>query len=144
MAKEIQIIGWCDGPHETRVRSTIERTVALDGQRPIALDLCQDHNAAFSAVEELLEFGEPVAVDSVQRRGVGRPPKSGRPASGGQAHPMVASECQFPGCNKGPHGGPFIAQSRTGLGAHMTRSHKIGLGEFERAKPSTDTEPVVN
>lgn len=131
MSKEVQIIGWCDGEHATRTHSDVERVVALDGGRPVALDLCSEHDQLFEQLFVLMENGSPVAVDPTERRGPGRPPK----ARGGQ-HPMVESTCEFPGCDKGPGGKAFVAQSRTGLGAHMTRSHSVSLGEFERATPA--------
>lgn len=124
MSKEVQILAYCDGDHPHRTPATTEHTITLDDGKPVVMDVCDEHDALFIQLAALMEVGSPAAVE----------PKA-KAKTGGAYHVKQDTPCGFPGCNKGPHNGPFVAQSRTGLGAHMTKQHGVTLRDFELANP---------
>jgi hypothetical protein len=109
--KEVQVIAYCDGEHQGRVKATRERTVSIDGSQPTALDLCDEHDEAIEAVAALLSRGVMV------KKGLSRPSKRGTD----QQIP-----CLLPGC-----GGTY--RNRAGLAQHTNRTHNMTLAEYESA-----------
>lgn len=118
--REIQIIPWCDNPvHPPRtVRATTEETVTLNRGKPHLIDLCDDCDT--NVIDPLKAL---LAVAAIV------PDTTPRGTVGGQL--LVDSHCEFPGCDKGPHGTPFVAKSRTGLGRHMAAAHGTSMRKFE-------------
>jgi len=142
MAREIIVVKWCDNPlheeeseHSEKQPAVAEHYITLNRGKPHVLDLCATcEDAVIHPLQALLQVA--ATVDGLPKAGNSRPkPKSGltptRAAAGGQE--LIDSYCEYPGCNKGQAGTPFIARSRTGLGAHMHRSHNVSLSDFESA-----------
>ncbi len=147
--REIQIVKWCDNPlheieHNEKCPATVEHYVVLNRGKPHVVDLCATcEDAVIHPLQALLQVA--VTVDQLPKSGNVRGPykrkggpEGGQPATGGQE--LVDSKCEYPGCDKGQAGTPFIARSRTGLGAHMHRSHGIALSDFESAQSAPEVE----
>lgn len=108
--KQIQVIAWCDGPHDEdeQVPATEQVTVQIDRLRPRTIDLCE---FCYKDMVEplrttLVEFG----VDPT-----GAPPKATMPAK-----PKRQRTTACPLCDQ-------VSNSRSALGQHLKRMHSTGF-----------------
>lgn len=61
MSKEIEVIAWCDGPHDKRVRAGRDYTITMDGGKPTVIDLCDQCVTTFiEPVASMLQVGAEV------------------------------------------------------------------------------------
>ena len=110
--KHVQIVAFCDGDHADgeQVPATRERTVTLDRNKPIVLDLCDSCNEVFfvNMLEVLLSRGS-LAEDQ---------PKPVRRRSG------EGKSTTCPDCG-------LVSTSREALGQHTRKQHGKKLGEYD-------------
>jgi hypothetical protein len=116
--KEIQVIAWCDGPHDgdSHVLATEQITVQIDRLKPKAIDLCE------SCVKELVE---PLRVTLIEF-GVdptGALPKVSKPAKQQAAAQEQTHSCPVAGCD-------FTSHALQGLGLHARRKHGKALDDL--------------
>lgn len=133
--KEITVIGYCDGDHEDRQRSSVERVVSVDGSKPVALDLCEQCDSMVSRLLELMDRG--VVVKTPTKK------KSAAPASGGgqqQQQSGTRGTYHTPTGKVPPLEGPHIcpecgfeSTSRGALGQHLNTTHDKGFRDYNAA-----------
>jgi hypothetical protein len=121
--KHIQVVAYCDGlTHEAeRVRSTIERTISVDGSGDIVLDLCEQCDQQVQAMQALMERGSK--ADEPTRRAA-RPQRPG-------SHRTPGEKSREPGgmpstCPDCLHHTP----TRSALGQHVKKKHGKQLKSF--------------
>jgi len=107
MSKTVTITGWCDGTHDVRTLSVVERTVWVDSSRPVVVDLCEDHDAVVRDLLALMKNGTPVAQGK-QQQATDRP-----------------LDC--PLCD-------YVAPSRAALGGHSKGQHNMTVRELDAAR----------
>lgn len=108
--KEIEVHAWCDGNHSSadgRIEAVIERTLTVNGSKPILLDLCADHDRLLT---DLMEAGSVI-------------PTSAQSSSNLPTLAKDTTEC--PECG-------LVSNSRSALGQHLNRMHRHGIKEYPR------------
>lgn len=133
--KEVTIVGYCDGEHEEKTRSQVERTVAVDGSKPVTLDLCNGCDGAIRDLLHLMEHGAVVGAKSKKRGPYG--PRAAAPRATAPAAPAVVAvpTGQAPPL-EGPHICPecaFESRSRGALGQHLNTTHDKGFRDYANA-----------
>lgn len=126
--KEITVVGYCDHDHESRVRSTVERTLSVDGSKPVALDLCDEHDALVKQMLDMMDRGVVVKGAPKKRASSGQHRASGAGGSGTYHEPTgVVPPLE------GPHVCPecgFESATRGALGQHLTTKHEKGFRDY--------------
>lgn len=117
MAKQVTITPYCDGEHMVRVVGEAERTISIDGGRPVVLDLCPEHNEIVQAVLTLMANGAPVAW-----------PTKRKASSGPRSSYTTDLTCPIPGHET------YVAPTRTALGSHARSKHDMTLRELDAAR----------
>ena len=112
--KHIQIVSYCDGTHEERVRSTIERTLSIDGSKNILLDLCETCDKQVQDLQALMERGT-VADEARAAKAKDQPARRRQPAS-----PEDRYDCPL-GCG--------VVYGKTGMKRHLPDEHGMTLGQ---------------
>lgn len=108
--KRIQVLAFCDSEHETPVRATHERTVAIDGSKPIMLDLCDSCDVF---IRDLLVLMERGSVAEVPEKKIRASKQHGSPG-----FIRVCPECLMQ------------SVSRSSLGQHVRHRHGKGLKDY--------------
>lgn len=105
MAKEVQVIAWCDGPHPVeKASATKETKVSIDGKAGV-LDLCDNCYAVWiESLLEILQFA---------------PKPSDDPAD--DIESVANRRCGDCG---------FVSASRAALGHHVKRHHGKSLRDY--------------
>jgi hypothetical protein len=117
--KHIQVIAYCDGTHDEKVKATIERTVKIDNGKPVLLDLCEPCDKPFLALLDLMERGAPVEKPERPKRdrtGESRPSR----IPGGPVHLRTCPECGH------------VSPNRSTLGQHTRTQHGKGLRAYSK------------
>lgn len=109
--KRIQVLAFCDSEHETPVRATHERTVAIDGSKPIVLDLCESCDERY--VRALLIVMEQGSVAEAPAKKIRASKQHGSPG-----FIRVCPECLMQ------------SVSRSSLGQHVRHRHGKGLKDY--------------
>jgi hypothetical protein len=133
--KEITVTGYCDGNHEDKIRSVVERTLSVDGSKPVLLDLCDTCDALVSGLMVLMERGVVVkepgkkkVSDGPIKKAAAKKPEPPRPTRGTYHEPTG----KVPPL-EGPHICPecgFESKSRSALGQHLTVTHSKGFRDY--------------
>lgn len=121
MAKELQVISWCDGLHgedEKPTPADTEHTIQLDGSRVKVLDLCLACEATLlGPLTELVanapEVGKPLP----------RAKKKKAPAGVSSTKAMPDGRTVCPLCGE-------VSVSRQGMGQHLKAHHETGFGKL--------------
>ena len=122
--KEVTVIAFCDGDHEERIRSVVERTVAIDGSKAVMLDLCDTCDKVVGDMLILMERGAVVKGGGKKKSGTGTGRPVGRPAGA----PFKTS-IPFEGPHICPECG-FESKSRGALGQHLSSKHDKGFRDY--------------
>lgn len=138
--KEITVVAYCDYEHEERVRSAVERTLSVDGSKPVALDLCDDHDALVRQVLDLMERGVVVKSPSKKKAASAAPAEpqrqqrqsSQRSGTVGTYHEPTGKVPPLEGPHICPECG-FESVSRGALGQHLTTTHDKGFRDYNAA-----------
>lgn len=118
--KHVTITGYCDGDHEEKTLSVIERTISVDGGKPVLLDLCEPHDKIIRDLYVLMERGATLD-EPVKKK-----PKSGRQV-GGTAKPTSIPLPPAPQtCPECGHTSP----TRSALGQHLRSKHDKGFRDY--------------
>lgn len=122
--REVIIVPWCDGHDDIKVEATVERTISIDGCKPVLLDLCDQCDKDVIIVSELMSRG--VLAENPKRKP--RKPKVQQFEGADEPYPFVGGEdpktttiCRICG-----HDSP----TRSALGAHVKTKHSMGLKEM--------------
>jgi len=110
--KHVQVVAYCDGTHEDKVRSMIERTVSVDSSKAVVLDLCEPCDKIFQDLQALMERG---AVAEQQSKGTKK--------SSTKRKVGVELTTTCPNCG-------YHTPSRSALGAHLKSHHDQKLTDF--------------
>lgn len=128
--KEVTIVGYCDGDHEgDPVRSVVERTVSIDGSKPVMLDLCGEHDQQIATLLSLMERGAVlpgVTPKKKSAKAVATPGSVQRSTRGGAPFltsipfdgPHICPECQFE------------SKTRSALGQHLSSKHSKRFRDY--------------
>lgn len=107
------IVAWCD-PHMADDEQVPGKSfqIALDGQKPVEVDLCEQHEKEFLTPLLLLlgEVGQPVVEPTAK---------------------VKVKRFTCPECQKG-------LSSRDSFGKHLRNQHGKGLGEIEEVTASQE------
>jgi hypothetical protein len=130
MARELQLVTWCDGDHETDVRATVVRTLSVDGGKPVLLDLCEPCDKAVQDVLVLMDAG--VYADKALVAPGSRPPRAVRAVPDAQPEPSKSqradgrdrTDCVEDGCG-------YVAPTRSALGQHVKQKHETKLSNYD-------------
>lgn len=111
MSRTVTVHHWCDMDHERQTPATVERVVALDGEPPRRLDLCDgcDEDWILTLRAALYDKGVPLDGQEV--------------AEPVTEQPDATLRC--PECGK-------KSSSRSSLGAHARRIHNTGLKQWKK------------
>lgn len=112
--KEVTIVGYCDGGHDLRVVSAVERTVQIDGSKPVVLDLCEECDKSILALLMLMERGTVLVKKAKE-------PKEPKPENRQDKLSTTCPECGH------------VSTSRQGLGQHLRSQHNIGFRDLAKA-----------
>lgn len=114
--KEVRLIPWCDGHDDEKVEAVIERTITIDGCKPVLLDLCDLCDKNVIVVAELLSRG--VLAEKPKRKPKAKP-------KGDLLTPADVDSQTTTACPRCGHNSP----TRSALGAHTRTKHGMGLRE---------------
>lgn len=114
MSRTVVVQKWCDGEHDEPAEATAERVVAVDGGRPVLLDLCAEHDKFIEDLTVLMASGVDAAAAEPPTQVVRRP-RGGRPPKEGA---NVNRTCPICG---------FTSASRGALGQHLQHRHQTNL-----------------
>jgi hypothetical protein len=125
--KEVTVIGFCDGDHEERIRSIVERTIAIDGSKPVMLDLCETCDKIIEGMLILMEHGAVVKGGSKKSSSGGGGSRTSSSKPTGAAFktsipfegPHICPECQFE------------SVSRQALGQHLSVKHNKRFSDYK-------------
>lgn len=117
--KEVTIVAYCDGNHENREPSSVERTVTIDGSKPVILDLCGECDKAILALLALMEQGAVLPQAKKPAAKKASPTEASVTALSNES--LSCPECEYTGPN------------RAALGQHTRGSHGKGLKEYKKA-----------
>lgn len=120
--KEVTIVGYCDGDHDQRMRSAVERVLTVDGSKPVTLDLCDECDGSIRDLLVLMESGSVVTGKRQRKSRAATPPARPvgvtAPPRGG---PHICPECQFESASRGA------------LGQHLLHTHQKGFRDYSAA-----------
>lgn len=132
--KEVTVVAFCDPlmEHEDRVPAVTERTLTIDGSKPVVLDLCGECDKVIVNLLHAMESGAPIAA--AKKAAAPKPAvkktetKPSRRAKG--QHPCLEAGC------------PQVSVSRDALGQHMRTAHGKGFKDYKRAAAEAAVPPV--
>lgn len=130
--KEVMIVAYCDGNHEGRTPSAVERTVTIDGSKPVVLDLCGECDKAILALLTLMEQGAVVPRREAQAAAKAPTPKKKKDK---KSEKSDDEDHTCPDCG---HKSP----NRTALGQHLRNRHGKGFRDLRREAAPSKTVPV--
>lgn len=138
MAREVQVLAWCDVDmaENKRVPMAATHEVVIDG-KGYTVDLCEDHEAAvYKPFAALVAHGSAPAVKGpqkgaqrVQVTSTGQV-KQGRPLGDPAKALPVGARCLVAEC-----GAPYDGRSQGGLVQHMRTVHGVSLEALGRTCP---------
>lgn len=137
MAREVQVLAWCDVDmaEGQRVPMAATHEVVIDG-KAFTVDLCEDHEAGvYKPFAALVAHGSAPAPKgphkAAQRALVpSTGPKPGRPLSSADRALPVGARCLVPEC-----GAAYDGRSQGGMVQHMRAVHGIGMEALGRSCP---------
>lgn len=135
--KEITVIGYCDYDHDERTRSAVERVLSVDGSKPVAIDLCDDHDRLVQQMLDMMERGVVVKAPSKKKAAAtpqAQPQRqqTPRPSGAGTYHEPTGKVPPLEGPHICPECG-FESVSRGALGQHLTTTHDKGFRDYNAA-----------
>lgn len=126
MSRELKLITWCDGEHgDEDVRATVVRTLAVDGDKPVLLDLCEVCDKTVQDLMVFMERGVPAskAVSAPQTRGRKAdtlPVKAVAPRPRADGKDRVdCPECEY------------VGNTRSALGQHLKTRHEKKFSDYD-------------
>jgi hypothetical protein len=128
VARELRLITWCDGEHgDEDVAATVVRTLSVDGDKPVLLDLCE---VCDKTVQDLILFmgrGVPAskaiaAPQARTRRAETLPVKAVAPRPRADGKDRV--DCMEEGCG-------YVGNTRSALGQHLTSKHGTKFSDYD-------------
>lgn len=115
--KQVTITAFCDGNHQGLVESAVERTVTVDGSKPVVLDLCPECDKAIQALLALMDQGAVL--------GKGGVPQPAKPKARKRAPAAPKTgEHVCPMCG-------FVSSTRAALGQHLRHRHDKGFTDLK-------------
>lgn len=127
--KQVTIVAFCDGSHDDLVPSTVERTVQIDGSKPVVLDLCGECDKAILALLMLMENGAVVKAKAK----VGDAPVKPKKQAAAKPQTEDVADRTCPECGR-------VAVNRTALGQHTRTQHGKGLKAYKDQPENTPVE----
>lgn len=125
MARELKLVTWCDGEHDGDVPATTARTLAVDGSKPILLDLCETCD---KVVQDMLAFmdrgvlaSHAVSAPAARvRRSPGSVPLTPPQRRDGKDR----ADCMEEGCG-------YVGRTRSALGQHLKSKHGTKFTDYD-------------
>jgi len=117
--KEVTIVAYCDSDHDQRVAAGVERTVQIDGSKPVVLDLCDNCDQVIQSLLGLMEKG--AVIPGKKSKSAKAAPHPKPPSKAGTG---VEEKCPEKGCS---HSSP----NRAALGQHTRATHGKGLKAYK-------------
>jgi len=124
--KHVQIVAFCDGEiHEhggqlATVPATVERTISVDGSKPVLLDMCAECDHQILAILTLMERGAAIDLPVKKNKG-SKPPATATPAPSD-----LSTACPEEDCG-------YSAPNRAALGQHTRSQHGKGLKQYRES-----------
>lgn len=132
--KKVTVVAYCDNVHEAgETLATIERTLSIDGSKPVELDLCPECDVLVLALMDVMERASEQAKQVKAEGKKAKAPKVKVPSLAEvtivepevkpSQHDEVESKC--PLCE-------HVSPRRTALGQHLRAVHNKGFRDLRK------------